>query len=236
MGLQSYKAKVKYAKEVADQVLEIECELVEPQTIEFKAGQFVMLKVPNDEGKVVKRAYSICNPPRENGHVMFVIKLLPDGKASNYVREFEGGEEIEFEGPLGHFSLVNDHDKEMLFVGTGTGVAPLCSMIMENLQSGENHKMKLIFGVRHQKDMIWDQEFQKLADKYENFEYLPTLSQPDDGWTGAAGRVTARIPELECDPENTQAYLCGSFPMVQEVEGMLKEKGLPAEMIKKEIY
>ncbi len=236
MALQSFKAKVVEVNEVADQVLYIKTELVKPAEIEFRAGQFVMLHVPNDEGKIIKRAYSIASAPKNKNYADFAIKMLADGKASNYVREFKGGEEIQFDGPLGHFFLRPDHEKDLLFVGTGTGVAPLRSMIYEAIQTGRKNKMTLFFGVRNEKDMFLNEEFEKLAEENENFEYVMTLSGGSDDWHGNRGRVTEHVKELDFEPENLQVYLCGSMPMVNEVSEILIGKGVPKEEVLKEIY
>lgn len=237
MPFQVFEAEVDQIINLTSNVVEINFKLLSPKQIDFKPGQFLMLNVPSDEGKIIKRAYSIASNPTDKEIVTFAVKLLPDGKASNYIRTFKQGDIVKLDGPLGHFFLQEDHQKEMLFVGTGTGLAPLHSMIVNNLQAGNSHKMQLFFGVRNEEDIFWQQKFEDLAAKYQNFTYTLTLSQPSDAWTGDQGRVTDHLRMLDLDDaNNTQAYLCGSLPMVNEVTEILKEKGMAATDIKKEVY
>ena len=57
--------------------------LVDPPTLEFRAGQFIILNVPH-EGKIVKRAYSIATPPHEPNAIELCVQHAEGGIASTY--------------------------------------------------------------------------------------------------------------------------------------------------------
>ncbi|CAB3809388.1 Anthranilate 1,2-dioxygenase electron transfer component [Paraburkholderia caffeinitolerans] len=72
-----------------------------PGRLDFLPGQYARLKVP---GADVWRSYSFANRPDESNQLQFLIRLLPDGAMSNYIRErCQPGQTIEFEAPLGTF-------------------------------------------------------------------------------------------------------------------------------------
>lgn len=197
----------------------------------FTASQFVTIKVPTADGKLAMRAYSISCKPTED-YFELCVKLLPDGTGSNYLRDLNEGEKIEFIGPAGHFTFTSPEDKTIIFVATGTGIAPIKAMLENELEKGSVQKMHLIFGLRYIKDVFYKEIFEALAAKYPNFTFDITLSRPEDeSWTGKTGRVTDVLRELEIDPANTEGYICGLKEMVGETSSIMKEKGLNSEAI-----
>ena len=112
----------------------------------------------------------------------------------------------------------------MIMMGGGTGFAPLKSMIEDQLNRGSKQKMHLYFGLRSQEHIFYQDHFEALAQKHENFDFTLCLSRPEEGWDGFSGRVTALLPTLKFQP-NTHFYLCGGKPMIDDVKALLNEKG-----------
>lgn len=226
--MNTYITKLLSKKELAHHMVELTLE--KPSDFDFLSGQFLQIMVPNGE-KQTPRAYSICSTPKDE-HIVLCIKLHDDGLASNYLRNMPDGSDMTIKGPAGHFTL--SEDVPLLCVATGTGIAPVISLIRDHLEHKKTEKqIHLIFGVRSQQDLFWQKRFQKLADTYTNFKYDITLSRPEDGWDGLNGRVTAHIPHIDA---STHAYLCGSAEMVQEVRKMLLNKDVEAGRIHFEIF
>ena len=195
----------------------------EDPAFEYKAGQFITIKLPQPEGEpLIMRSYSISSKPTK-GQFELCIKLIEKGKGSNYLNSLKPGEEIEFIGPVGHFTFKTNPDKRVLLIGTGTGLAPLKSILEEQLPNNPDQKFHLLFGVRHIKDLFYQDDLSALATQHENFTYITTLSQPEsEDWVaqgGKEGRVTAYLEKLT--PENlqkTNAYICGLKNMVLQVQ------------------
>jgi CDP-4-dehydro-6-deoxyglucose reductase, E3 len=208
----------------------------EDPAFEYQAGQFVTIKIPQPTNKpLIMRSYSISSKPTK-GQFELCVKLMPEGKGSNYLNSLKPGEEIEFIGPVGHFTFKTDPDKRVLLIGTGTGLAPLKSILEEQLPNNPNQKFYLLFGVRHIKDLFYQDKLAALAAQHPNFTYTTTLSQPESpGWEtqgGAQGRVTAHLEKIPPkDLQNTNAYICGLKDMVLQVQEMLQQKGLPKEAV-----
>jgi NAD(P)H-flavin reductase len=198
-----------------------------------KAGQFVSVKVQSPQGQIF-RSYSISSKPQKN-YFELCIKVIENGLASNYLANLKEGNEIEFLGPIGNFTFQNQQGQTALFIGTGTGIAPLKSIIKEELEKGWPDKIHLLFGVRYIKDIFYKEFFEKLAVKYKNFTFDLTLSRPEnESWAkegGKIGRVTDLLKNLELNPAKTSAYICGLKEMVTETTEILQQKGLLKEAL-----
>ncbi|MEK6899788.1 MAG: FAD-binding oxidoreductase [Nanoarchaeota archaeon] len=225
----TFKGKVVEKKQLTDDVILLS--LAAPEEFTFQAGQFVTLRI--EKGSEYKlKSYSILNPPSQKGRLDLCIKIIDGGFASEVFLETKVGDQFEVKGPLGHFVFDDkDKNKELWFVGTGTGVAPLYSMIKEGLTKKYNKKYVLLFSVRSKKDIFLDEMFRSLAKKYANFTYMPTLTREE--WEGATGRVYKHLPE---DAENKTFYICGLKEFVLEVKDFLIKKDVCSEYIKYERY
>lgn len=223
----TYRTRLKEKVLLTSHVRDFIFKLLEPTTIEFKAGQFVLVKAKHPEtGELLSRAYSIASPPSETGMIRLNVEIVPHGKLTPLMEMWEPGAAVELQGPFGHFVIKSGLEKTLLFVATGVGIAPFRSMIQYLLMSGDPREIYLYFGVRSQEDIFYREFFETLAAHHSNFHFTLTLSRPQEGWQGATGRVTALLPALTLDPATTDAYLCGGKSMIDDVKKILLEKGL----------
>ena len=193
---------------------------------DFTAGQFVSMKELH-EGRQITRAYSIASPPRADNTFDLCLNRVIDGFFSNYLCDLPEGEAVRFHGPHGYFVLKSPV-RDSLFIGTGTGIAPLRGMLQwlfadEGRHGG--HEFWLIFGVRYEADLYYNQEFLDLARRHPNFHYLPTLSRENPDWTGARGYVQEHVRQLAQGRTDMDAYICGLKDMVLANRDLLKELG-----------
>lgn len=215
---------------LADHMILVELE--KPAGFTFTAGQFIQFFTPH-EGKIKKTAYSIASAP-DDPTLQFVIKVYDDGITSQALMQDNAvGSRIEISEVQGRFTVDQDSDSD-LFVATGTGIAPVMSMIRDELIYKKSTKeIILYFGVRHMTALFWQEELEALAAEYPNFTCTITLSQPEEAWEGPQGRVTAH---LTADHVQHHTYLCGSAPMVMEVRKLLLSHGAEAKQIHFEIF
>jgi NAD(P)H-flavin reductase len=145
----------------------------------------------------------------------------------------KAGDEIEAMGPMGAFYILEECMKNnIVFISTGTGIAPFRAMINSLLENNYKNKLKLISGYRYKKDVLYEEEFKNLEKKYENFNYYRILSK--EGEEKGRGYVQKLISEnLELD---TYYYICGLKEMVNSVKDFLIEKGIEKEKIVIEKY
>jgi NAD(P)H-flavin reductase len=155
-----------------------------------------------------------------------VLNLVQGGPGSGYLFSLREGSRTSFKGPAGAFYLKDDGDRELLFVATGTGIAPMRSMILAQLQRAPDRPVTLFWGLRSQRDLYWQDEWAALALAHPNFIVVTTLSRPEPGWSGAHGRVTALVEERITSVRNLAVYLCGGSAMIKDVTARINAKGL----------
>jgi ferredoxin-NADP reductase len=211
---------------LSDETCHLEFAVEGVPRFDFTAGQFVSMREPQD-GREITRAYSIASPPRGDNTFELCLNRVPEGFFSNYLCSLPEGEAVKFHGPHGYFVLKHPV-RDSLFIGTGTGIAPLRAMLQWLLADParhQGHQLTLIFGVRYEKDLYYNDEFIALARQHPNFHYLPTLSRENPGWTGARGYVQEHVRRLAQSRHDLDAYICGLRDMVLANRDLLKELG-----------
>jgi ferredoxin-NADP reductase len=209
-------------------------ELVEPNKLDFSAGQYVSFAI-TDEGH--RRSWSIASSPEVDHGFELLIDPAPMGIGTKYLQNLKLGDEVKLLAPLGRF-VVDDSGAEQAidFVATGVGITPFRAMILDLLQlKQDKREITLHWGLRHVEEMIWEDEFQELAENYKNFHFHPVISQAPPEWPLCRGHVTDCLSIHEL-PANAGYYLCGRETMIQDVTNLLTSKGVAPERIHREKF
>ncbi len=220
-----YRAAVEGIDSLAYNVRGFRLKLIEPPTLEFKAGQFIILNVPKD-GKTVKRAYSIASAPHDPYTIELCIQHVEGGIASTYFWGLKEGDPVSISGPHGNFLLKGPLDYDPVFIATGTGVAPLRAMIQHLFHHNVTRSVSLVFGTRYEHAVLYESEFRALASLRRNFHYFPTVSRPKV-WHGEVGHVQQTFQKHITDHTNVEIYLCGWLEVVRAVCKDLEAMGVP---------
>ncbi len=225
MTARPFRAKVRKIRHLTPDIRELTLEMIEPSSLSFQAGQSIAVAVPDGATSApVLRYFSIASPPRSATQFMLLLNSQDRGKGSVYLLAQSIDAEVQFSGPYGAFTLQHEPERKLLFVGTGTGVAPLWSMMTTLLEESSSQPMRLLWGLRTEADRYYLDELQAWTSQYHNFSYVLTLSRPSAAWPGKKGRVTDLLQELST-VDQMAAYVCGNLAMVKEVSRLLKEKG-----------
>lgn len=222
-------------------VRELRFERVDGQPFHFDAGQWVSIVLPLPEGEG-RRAYSIASRPDGGAGLEIAVTKVEGGAGSNYLHTLQDGETVRAIGPQGFFTRPPSARHPSLFVGTGTGVTPLRSMITDALAAGDGSPMTLIFGVRNPEDQLYRDELEDLARAHPNFRVEFTLSRPTAESASRTGYVQSHVEELWRDLEAKgagapHAYVCGLERMVGAVRNLLrKEMGVDRKQVHTERY
>ncbi|KKP39450.1 MAG: hypothetical protein UR28_C0007G0016 [Candidatus Peregrinibacteria bacterium GW2011_GWF2_33_10] len=228
-------------KTLTHDVYEFIFELIEPKEIIFQTGQFVMLQIPTEKGFLQKRAYSIASPEYEKNKLIFIIKFIEGGFASAYLKKMKVGDFVTFQGPLGRFVLHEGDHKNLLFIATGTGLAPFIAMTKQIFQTMDktatNHRIiELFFGVRYEEDIFYQDMLENFAKTYPNFQFHITVSRAKENYSGWHGRITSHLDVNKYDRNNTAVYLCGSGAMVNEIKEMFLKSNFNPENLHAEMF
>jgi CDP-4-dehydro-6-deoxyglucose reductase len=225
--MESIQANVSRIRDLTQDVRELELILLKPKDISFTAGQFISFDVPKEGYPYpVTRPYSIASPPSISDRVLLLFNLVQGGPGSTYLFGLREGDPVSFKGPAGSFTLREDGTKRILFVATGTGIAPFRSMILSQLERNSSQSLTLFWGVRSERDVYFQDEFQDLADRYPHALFVTTLSQAGPEWTGARGRVSHLVQERVRSVRDLAVYLCGNGSMIEDVTSFIQGKGL----------
>jgi NAD(P)H-flavin reductase len=222
--MQTFTSHVGNVTDLTHDVRVISLELVQPAEIHFQAGQFVSFEVPAPELPFpVTRPYSIASPPSNRSVIDLLFNLVPGGPGSTFLFSLRPGEPVSFRGPAGTFVLRDYTERRLLFVATGTGIAPIRSMIRARLPSPT--PVTLVWGLRHERDLYYQSELAALAEEFPEFSCTITLSQPSPSWTGAIGRVQSHIEPHLANVADLAAYVCGSREMITSVTEQIRSRG-----------
>ena len=200
-----------------------------PSDFDFYPGQFISLLLTIN-GEELRRPYSIASKP-EKGKLELCIKVLPDGKATPTIGKFQKGDKIKVMGPMGTFYMKDQSlAKPIIFISTGTGVAPFRSIITHLLEHNFNKPITLITGYRFEANALYEDEFKDLEREHSNFKYDRICSREGE----RKGYVQILIDENF--KEDADYYICGLKDMVNSVKDHLAEKGIQKENIFFEKY
>jgi len=228
LAIQEYRAEVSEIISLTYDMKEARFRLLEPETINFKPGQYVQFYVPATKGQPVCRAYSIASLPSTPGELSLIVRLVPGGIGSTYIHNLKVGDEVTISGPYGEFFLHERSRHDILLIGGGAGMAPLKSILYSLFEKGTDRKIDFFFGVRAKVDLFYLEEFERLAKEHPNFSYTYALSSPDeaDNWEGEKGFIHLVLERHLKEGGNREAYLCGPPVMADAVIKVLQEKGV----------
>jgi NAD(P)H-flavin reductase/ferredoxin len=203
-------AKVLRIVEAADDVRIVQLRFPPGVRAKFKAGQY--LDVLLEDG--ARRSFSMANTPQQNDVAVLHVRVVTGGRFSTGVLPglIPGGI-VRVEIPAGDFWL-RDSAKPAVFVASGTGFAPVKSIIEDALRKKDPREMVLYWGARREKDLYLADLPAKWATQNPRFRFVPVLSEPDPGWQGRTGLVHRAVMEDFPSLASHQVYACGVTAMV----------------------
>lgn len=202
--------------------------LDEPQDFHFQAGQYVNLGMAGQDDLI--RPFSLANAPQE-AVVELNIRHVPGGAATGYIHDtLAVGERVNISGPYGRFFVRKSRETPMLFLAGGSGLSSPLSMIKDLLAEGSTAPMTLVYGARNKAELYYHAELSALANAYDNFTYVPALSE--EAWDGENGFVhEAAVHHYDNDFRGNTAYICGPPLMIDAcisalIQGRLYERDI----------
>ena len=230
LALREYEAVVEDIVDLNYDTRLVRLRLVEPQEISCKSGQYIQFETPpyGRTPEPVYRAYSVASPVSEKTALELIIRRVPRGICTTFVFEvLRQGDPAKFNGPYGEFYL-RGTDREIVFIGGGSGIAPIRSMLFQMSEERSPRKATFFYGANELRDLYLQEEMREFEKKVPNFTYVPALGRPgpDDAWEGERGLVTEVVDRYFEDASTQEFYLCGSPNMIDAVIELLKPKGL----------
>lgn len=177
----------------------------------FKAGQYLRVIMPDGDS----RNYSMANPPHQNDGVELHIRHVLGGKFSESIlAKLEKGSVLTLELPYGEFGLSEDDETLAIMIATGTGFAPIKSMVEDQIRRGGTQPTHLYWGARTLENIYLAELAEKWAANHDWFKFTPVVSQPDDKWAGRKGFVHKAVQTDYPNMSRLKVYACGAPAMI----------------------
>jgi Na+-transporting NADH:ubiquinone oxidoreductase subunit F len=233
-AVKKFRATVSKKKPLTHDIIELGIKLIEPEEMEFTAGQYVQLESKKYKGREsVSRAYSISSAPSERNSLELIIRKVPEGICTTWVFDhLSEGDEINLSGPYGDFRL-SENEAPIIFIAGGSGMAPIWSILQDMREKGISRKASYFFGALTQRDLFFLEDMKRMEQDIPDFNFIPALSNEEEGsgWAGERGLITEVVRRAFPDSSSHEAYLCGSPGMINACIDVLTSGGTAEEKI-----
>ena len=219
-----FPCRINEIKKLSDDVIQITLRLPADTPLNYVAGQYI--DVIKADG--TRRSYSLANAPRVDDKLELQIRMVKEGVMSGYwFNTAKQNDLLRLEGPLGTFCYRKTAKTNLVFMATGTGIAPIKAILEElesNLELTSDKVIYIFWGGRKEQDLYWKPEFKKL-----NLHFVPVLSRPESNWTGKTGYIQQAVLDESIELGNSVVYACGSDVMINAARNTLCSSGLEKE-------
>jgi len=199
---------------MAPDVMRIRIKLPKAQRLQFLAGQYLEVLLP--EGK--RRAFSIASPPQSEDIIELHIRHVDGGGFTGWVfDELKERDILRLEAPLGTFFVRNDRTgRPMIMMGGGTGFAPLKSMIEDLLAHKDTRPLHLFWGAQTQAELYMHEQAQQWSEQHDHIQYTSALSEPesDEQTSSYTGLVHEAVLQQYPEPSGFDIYMSGPPAMI----------------------
>jgi len=219
--------RVHKMEKLADDVMVLYLKLPANGRLQFLAGQYINILLKEDK----PRSFSLGNAPHDDEFLQLHIRNIPGGDFTRHVfTQMKERDILHFQGPLGTFFLRENSDKPVVFIASGTGIAPVKAIIEHALYAGIKRPMHLYWGARKLADLY----LPGLVKQWEahGIRFTPVLSEPlaEDHWQGKTGFAHQAVMEDYSDLSGHQVYACGGPVMVKAAHhDFTTQRDLPGE-------
>jgi ferredoxin-NADP reductase len=205
-----------------------------PATLSYKPGQYLFLTIKSRERNLSK-TFSISSSPTEKKHIEFTKKLT-DSEFSVALRMLKVGDWVRIDAPYGKFTFEGENEKIALLAG-GIGITPFKSICRYCTDMRLTSKIALLYGNRSERDIVFREELEEMEKQNKNLKVIFILNEASNAWKGAKGVINAEMVKKEVpDYEERVFYVCGPPPMVQAMEKLINDLGLPPAQLRLEAF
>ncbi|NML44781.1 2Fe-2S iron-sulfur cluster binding domain-containing protein [Ramlibacter sp. G-1-2-2] len=197
---------------------------IEGGALQYRPGQYMNVLLESG----VHRSFSMASAPAGN-RVDFHVRRIPGGRFTDAaLQQLAAGERLDVEIPLGRFRYHEEDYRPLVMAATGTGLAPLKSMLEALMDDADCPPVSLYWGGRTEADLYLAHEIRAWGERLYEFDFVPVLSRPHAGWTGRRGYVQDAVAADFPDLSEHAIYLCGSPTMIGAAKHRFLELGASA--------
>lgn len=209
--------------------------MARPDGFEFKAGQFLAVRVRAD-GQEHVRCYSVSSAPGSRGHLEISVKRL--GVVSGTLHAtLRPGSMLSVKAPVGAFTYPAGEDRPIVLIGGGVGITPLMSMLRHAIDEEPTRPVTLFYSVRTQEDIAFVEELRLLDRRHPQFRAVFAITEGDVPPDCYSCRINEELLlQMAPDIAHAACFLCGPPPMIDAMKVMLTSIGVPPHQVHHEIF
>lgn len=215
--------RISSIEKLTPEVIKVILRLPPGVSLNFIAGQYIDVIGPGG----IRRSYSLANAPKADNTLELHIRRFEGGAMSQYwFNQSAVNDLLRLHGPHGTFFLRNIAQRDLIFLATGTGIAPIKAMLEALPRFPVNqqpHSITVMWGTRREDDLYFD-----ITSLPRVKEYIPVLSRAEPSWQGDRGYVQDALLRHITNMLNCIVYACGSDIMIDSAKSALKAAGLPS--------
>ncbi|MFA5522195.1 MAG: 2Fe-2S iron-sulfur cluster-binding protein [Castellaniella sp.] len=235
-AVQLWTGRVQRMERLTPELMRLFIALPTGKPLNYVAGQYINIILEDGAKRSFSFAKAPVDPkqpfPMPDDNIMELhIRRVEGGRYTTHVfEEMKVGDEITFEGPIGRFTL-RESERPILMIAGATGFAPIKSILEDAFRSGIRRPIVLYWGVRKEDDLYLQDQVRRWQTEHENFDYIPVISNLEDGdaWDGRRGFVHEALLADHPNLTGYEIYVCGSVRMVEAAVPDFLAHGLAEE-------
>lgn len=214
-----FQAKVRKVEWPVEDVAVIKMRLPIGRRAQFVAGQYLQVHLADGD----TRSYSLANPPHRNDEIELHVRKVPGGKFAEGLAGLASGATMDIEMPFGEFCL-SDETGPAVLMATGTGFAPVKSIIENCIKTGRERALHVYWGARSMDDIYGRDLVAEWTKAHSWIKFTPVISRPSTEWDGRTGYIQEAVREDFPDLSGFEVYACGSPAMVESSKQTFLDK------------
>jgi len=209
------------------------------QTVRFAGGQYTSIRLQmEDVDHLVVRSYTLTGGTKDGYRI--TVKREDGGLVSQFLHDqMQLGDSLELSAPAGEFTLQKG-PQPRVFIGGGTGITPLMSMLREAAQEPSTPAF-LLYRAHHPLVHPLQDELNHLLNSNQHITCAVNYTSEGESQlpSSSSNRVTLLPPSTPWTadaigpllPTGCQAYLCGPSSFTAATMEMLQQVGMKQDNI-----
>lgn len=209
-----------------------------PMPFRFAPGQYLNVTV-DVSGARQMRCYTIASSPTQRDYVELTIKREEHGAVSRHLHDLvKVGDTIDCEGPNGTFVFTGQEADSIVLIAGGVGITPMMSIVRYLNDRSWPGEMFLVYACKSSRDFVFEAELAQLERRNAKLQVVATMERTEGtDWMGTRGRISQdllvqSVPNLT----SRRIHICGPPGMMDAVQAILKNLGIPRDHIKTEAF
>lgn len=209
--------------------------------ITFLPGQYIRMNLPHDNAdeRGVTRLFSITTSTMNTKELCITTRVIQSSFKKSLLA-LTSGKPITFFGPFGRFTLDEADTRPRIFLAGGIGITPFLSMLRTIRDKNLPLAATVFVSLKTPEEMIFKDEMEQLTKDLQTVKVVYTITRPEAShttWLGETGRLNQTIIAKHVpDWKSALFYMSGPPAMVDAMDEMVQEMGLPLEQLRKEKF